>query len=47
MIKQYAKYITSKNGGNGAVRELIYFILKAQNKLTEADLLSTRPENKC
>ncbi len=44
MIKQYAKYITTNNGGNGAVRELIYFILAAQNKLTEDHLLSN-PNN--
>lgn len=32
-IKPHAKYITTKNGGQGAVRELAYFILKEQNKL--------------
>jgi 3-deoxy-D-manno-octulosonate 8-phosphate phosphatase (KDO 8-P phosphatase) len=33
LLKPFAKYITTKNGGDGAVREFIYFILKAQDKL--------------
>jgi 3-deoxy-D-manno-octulosonate 8-phosphate phosphatase (KDO 8-P phosphatase) len=34
LIKPYAKYITEKTGGNGAVREFAYLLLKAQNKLS-------------
>lgn len=33
LLKQHAKFITTKNGGDGAVRELAYAILQAQNKL--------------
>lgn len=33
LLKPYVKYITNKPGGYGAVREFIYFILEAQNKL--------------
>lgn len=35
LMKPHAKYITTKNGGQGAVREFAYFILKAQNKLDD------------
>ena len=31
-VKTYAHFITARQGGNGAVRETIEFILKAQNK---------------
>lgn len=33
LIKSQVKYITKKNGGQGAVRELAYLILQAQDKL--------------
>lgn len=33
LLKPHVKYITSRPGGYGAVREFIYFILEAQNKL--------------
>ncbi len=42
LLKPYAKYITQKNGGDGAVRELAYLILKEQNKL---DLLIQQYNN--
>ena len=32
LLKSHAKFITTKNGGDGAVRELAYAILRAQNK---------------
>jgi 3-deoxy-D-manno-octulosonate 8-phosphate phosphatase (KDO 8-P phosphatase) len=31
-VKEVADYITTSEGGHGAVREAIEFILKAQNK---------------
>lgn len=31
-VKQHARLVTSKSGGNGAVREVIEYILKAQGK---------------
>jgi len=31
-VKEHAHYITKRSGGNGAVREVIEMILKAQNK---------------
>jgi 3-deoxy-D-manno-octulosonate 8-phosphate phosphatase (KDO 8-P phosphatase) len=31
-VKQHADYITKRKGGEGAVREIIEMILKAQNK---------------
>jgi len=31
-VKQYAKLVTKQTGGNGAVREVIEYILKAQGK---------------
>ena len=34
-VKKYAKFISSKNGGRGAVRELCDFILKATGKYEE------------
>jgi len=34
-VKQYAKFISSKNGGKGAVRELCDIILKATGKYNE------------
>lgn len=34
-VKKYATYISSKNGGRGAVRELCDFILKASGKYEE------------
>lgn len=33
-VRQAADYVTKKNGGQGAVREVIELILKAQNKWT-------------
>lgn len=35
-VKECAHYVTKKTGGNGAVREIIEMILKAQNKWQEA-----------
>lgn len=35
-VKEVAHYITSKNGGEGAVAEAIRFILKSQNKWEKA-----------
>ncbi len=35
-VKQHSHLITSRMGGRGAVREVIEFILKAQNKWDEA-----------
>lgn len=32
-VKQHADWVSTKNGGDGAVREIADFILKAQNKL--------------
>ena len=34
-VKKYAIYITKKDGGNGAVREVIDMVLKIQNKYDE------------
>jgi 3-deoxy-D-manno-octulosonate 8-phosphate phosphatase (KDO 8-P phosphatase) len=34
-IKPFADYVTEKKGGKGAVREIIEFILKSQNKWEE------------
>ena len=34
-VKKYAKFISSQNGGRGAVRELCNFILKSTNKYEE------------
>jgi 3-deoxy-D-manno-octulosonate 8-phosphate phosphatase (KDO 8-P phosphatase) len=31
MVKQFARYTTNRNGGEGAVREVCEFILHAQN----------------
>jgi 3-deoxy-D-manno-octulosonate 8-phosphate phosphatase (KDO 8-P phosphatase) len=35
-IKEVVDYITTKKGGDGAVRELIEVILKCQNRFEEA-----------
>ena len=35
-VKRIAHYVTKRNGGNGAVREVIEMILKAQNKWQQA-----------
>lgn len=32
-VKQHADWVTTRNGGDGAVREIADFILKSQNKL--------------
>lgn len=34
-VKRYAKFVSSKNGGRGAVREMCDFILKATGKYEE------------
>ncbi|UCG56675.1 MAG: HAD hydrolase family protein [Phycisphaerales bacterium] len=34
-VKQYADYVTTRPGGNGAVREVIEYILKKTNKWQE------------
>ncbi|OJA03454.1 KdsC family phosphatase, partial [Bathymodiolus thermophilus thioautotrophic gill symbiont] len=36
LVKQNANLITQKNGGQGAVREVCDFILKAQGKFDKA-----------
>ncbi|RME81797.1 MAG: 3-deoxy-D-manno-octulosonate 8-phosphate phosphatase, partial [Planctomycetota bacterium] len=50
-VKNMAAYITRKNGGNGAVREVVELILKAQNRWLEVlellkihDLKETRKD---
>lgn len=39
--KEVAAYVTDKVGGNGAIREVVELILKAQGKFTEALALIT------
>jgi 3-deoxy-D-manno-octulosonate 8-phosphate phosphatase (KDO 8-P phosphatase) len=34
-IKSFADYVTEKEGGRGAVREIVEFILKSQGKWKE------------
>ena len=36
IVKRYCVYITKKNGGDGAVRETVEYILKLRNEYTEA-----------
>jgi 3-deoxy-D-manno-octulosonate 8-phosphate phosphatase (KDO 8-P phosphatase) len=35
-VKQAAHYVTARSGGQGAVREVIELILKAQGRWSEA-----------
>jgi len=45
-VKQYAKYITQAAGGQGAIREVIELVLKAQNKYETAVQILTKEKNK-
>lgn len=36
LVKQYAHYITPRDGGKGAVRDVCEFIMRAQNTLDDA-----------
>jgi len=45
-VKKYAKYITEAAGGQGAIREVIELVLKAQHKYETAVQILTKGKNK-
>jgi 3-deoxy-D-manno-octulosonate 8-phosphate phosphatase (KDO 8-P phosphatase) len=45
-VKKHAKYVTKATGGQGAIREVIELVLKAQNKYETAVQILTKGKNK-
>jgi 3-deoxy-D-manno-octulosonate 8-phosphate phosphatase (KDO 8-P phosphatase) len=42
-VKRHAHYVTRRDGGRGAVREVAELLLAAQGRLAEAESLSGAP----